>query len=48
MRPLPEDNEAVMRNAITFVEETKPVEEIPVEEKSDSNAEAQKETSQEK
>ena len=33
MRPLPEDNEAVMRNAITFVEETKPVEKIPVEEK---------------
>lgn len=43
MRPLPEDNEAVMRNAITFVEETKPVEKIPVEEKSDSTAEAQKE-----
>ena len=43
MRPLPEDNEAVMRNAITFVEETKPVEEIPVEEKSNTDTEVQKE-----
>ncbi|MEI3342412.1 MAG: hypothetical protein V8R52_10005 [Coprobacter fastidiosus] len=29
MRPLPDDNEATMRDAITFVEETKVVEEQP-------------------
>ena len=27
LRPLPEDNESVIRNAVLFVEETKPVEE---------------------
>lgn len=31
MRPLPDDNEATMRDAISFVEETKVVEETPVE-----------------
>ncbi len=49
MRPLPDDNEAVMRKAVTFVEETKVVEEVPVsdvnEEKKVSGVESGEHTS---
>lgn len=38
MRPLPDDNEAVMRNAVEFVEETK-VEEAPAPETNEEKAE---------
>ena len=43
MRPLPDDNEATMRDAITFVEETKVVEELPAanEEKKENGVQAE-------
>ena len=43
MRPLPDDNEATMRDAITFVEETKVVEELPTanEEKKENGVQAE-------
>ena len=37
VRPMPEDNERAFRDAMQFVEDTKPVEVAPEEEASDEN-----------